>query len=816
MLARNLYSSLGCSLGTFFLLARAYFSPYQKVLAEDLGIEKIEQLSHQAEKAYSADRYQQAIDLWLEIIGQRKNLLSKQELALVRANIASTFFQIGNYGAAIKHWHEAIAIYRDLEAERLLAVNLTNQARAYLALGQTLLAQKRASEAIEIAKPKKLSSLLTEAYLILGNSQKILGNYTKASANFNQAIQYASTPSTKIVANHNLSQVFYSHSQILRSKARDVAAEGRDSQAIERSALAMADLAWATAQKAVALSEDIPSLPAVDALLQLVKLSLELERTDLERDYYWQKAETILSNLPASTRKVYALINLSKLQANPVATLMKAIALAENIGDYQAASFGLGYLGAYYEQVQQYQTAHHWTQKALQAARLSQKNQSSYKWNWQAGRIYKALGQTEQAIIAYERALASLPTIRSQLAIGQERQLDFAREIEPVYRELLHLLLSNAPTSEQIEQALNIRDLLQLSELENFFGDYCFELLPANDNQLLEERKTGLIYTITLPEATYLIFKQAQKIKSFRLDIARSQLEEMVRRWRFDLENRAEDAYLFSGRQMYELLVKPIESELALVQPSTLIFIHDGLLRNVPMAALYNGEQFLVENYALGTSLGLNLKLKKTELSPANTQALALGLSAETAEFDSLPYVKEEIELLAQLVDTRQLFNEEFTEKNMSEELTQNNFPLVHIATHGQFNGTIEDSFLLTYQEKISLSALERILNAHQNNFPNKPIELLTLSACQTATGNNRATLGLAGVAIRSGVSQVIGSLWFLNDSAENELITDFYHSLLLDKMSPYEALRQAQVKMLHEPIFSHPALWSSLILIAN
>ncbi len=822
MLTRKDLFPIRFSLGSLvffaiFLFTFSDFSPGQKILAEDLNGEKINQLSARAEAAYSANQYRKAINLWLKILKQQPRSLPPQKLALVQANIASTLFQIGKYGAAIRHWHKALAIYRDLETDEPLAVNLTNQARAYLALGQIFLAQKRASEAIAISKPKKLTPILTEAYLILGTIYQNTGNYTEASANFSTAINYASTPSTKIVANHNLSQVFHSHSQLLLSKAQDLAAEGRDSQKIKREAGAMANLAWSTAQKAVALSEkeNIQSFPAVDALFQLIKLSLELERAELERDYYKHKAETILSVLPASTRKVYALINLSKFQDNPVATLMKAVEIAEAIEDDRSASIGLGYLGVYYEQIQQYQTAHQWTQKARQAARLSQNNQNLYKWDWQAGRIYHALGQTKEAIIAYEQAIASLTKIRSQLAIGQERQSDFVREIEPVYRELLHLLLSNNPTTEQLEQALKIRDLLQLSELENFFGDYCFELLPQNHNQSLEEQKTGLIYTIILPEATYLLFKGGRKIKSFRIDIAQSQLEQMVKQWRFDLENRTEDAYLFSGRQMYELLLQPLESELALVQPSTLIFIPDGLLRNIPMAALYDGQKFLVENYALGTSLGLNLSLKKTELLLSKAQALAFGLSVETLEFNSLPYVREEIKLLAQLVETRQIFNEEFTKKNMTAELNQDNFPLVHIATHGQFNGTLEDSFLLTYQEKISLSELETILDHHQNNFPNNPIELLTLSACQTATGNKRATLGLAGVAIRSGVEKVLGSLWFVNDSAENELIADFYNSLFIQKMSSYEALQQAQVKMLNEPT-SHPALWSSLILIAN
>ena len=144
-------------------------------------------------------------------------------------------------------------------------------------------------------------------------------------------------------------------------------------------------------------------------------------------------------------------------------------------------------------------------------------------------------------------------------------------------------------------------------------------------------------------------------------------------------------------------MIKPLESELVIDKPETLIFINDGLLRNVPMAALYDGKEFLVENFALGNSLGLNLKLKKTESSLLK-RALALGLSEETNEFISLPYVQKEIELMAQIVDTKAIIDKKFTQENTTSQLTQNNFPLVHIATHGQFGGTLEDSFLLTYE----------------------------------------------------------------------------------------------------------------------
>ena len=147
MLGRKHHFSIKSSLGyiiffAIFLPTFSYFSPNRKILAEDLNEGKINQLSQQAETAYSVNQYQRAIELWLKL-EEETNSLSPQKLALIQANIASALFQIGEYGKAIKHWHEAIAIYRNLKSEQLLATNLTNQAKAYLALGANSFGTKK-------------------------------------------------------------------------------------------------------------------------------------------------------------------------------------------------------------------------------------------------------------------------------------------------------------------------------------------------------------------------------------------------------------------------------------------------------------------------------------------------------------------------------------------------------------------------------------------------------------------------------------------------------------------------------------------------
>ena len=789
-----------------FLTFLSIFS-HHKLLANNLNQERNKQVSTQIN---SQNSYQINIDTWLSIIKQNRDKLSPQELALIQSAIANSYFQTGKYAAAVEYWRSAININEANQQTLLLANNLNNIAQAYLGLGQTLLAEKKLNKAILIAQEEQLNSILSSAYLALSNIEKIKGEYIKAEIYSNNSLKYASSPREKIAAHHNLSQIFYLHSQKLARKIEDISSEDLDIESLEAKITSYLNQALSAAHKSIEFSENSQSLVAVEAYLQLIKLSSQSQQ--FKPDYYLNKAETILAALPNSTHKVYALINLSEFKPNPISTLKHATEIAEHLEDNRAASFSLGRLGRYHEQEKQYPEALDWTNQAILAASRTQTHKSLYQWHWQKGRIYASLGQTKPAIIAYNKAISSLQNIRTELARSPNEQLDFSQEIEPVYRELLQLLLSH-PTSEQIDQALAIRDLLQLSELENFFGDDCLELI-SRPNKLLPQ-KTGLIYTIILPEATYVIFKQGKHSTSVqKIDITQFQLEKLVGQWRYSLENQVEETYFSLSQNMYALLIKPINSELALNRPDTLIFINDGILRNVPMAALHDGQQFLVENYALNVSLSLNLRLRDERTFTPKTQVLAFGLSEETQNFSALPHVKQEIRSISELITVKQFLNTEFIPNQVEKALIANNYPIVHFATHGKFNGTLEDSFLSTYQGQISLKDLENILNEHQLTFPDNPIDLLVLSACETASSNNRATLGMAGIAIRAGVRNAVGSLWSVSDRSEVYLIKEFYDSLIGDGISPQEALRQAQIKMIGAEF--HPSVWANLILLAS
>ncbi|MDH5470574.1 MAG: CHAT domain-containing protein, partial [Gammaproteobacteria bacterium] len=136
------------------------------------------------------------------------------------------------------------------------------------------------------------------------------------------------------------------------------------------------------------------------------------------------------------------------------------------------------------------------------------------------------------------------------------------------------------------------------------------------------------------------------------------------------------------------------------------------------------------------------------------------------------------------------------------------------IASHGSFDSNPNKTFLLTYNGKINMDELEQFVGI--GRFRDKPIELLTLSACQTAAGDDRAALGLAGIAVKSGARSALATLWFVNDQTTSLLTTDFYNFLTQAEISKAQALQKAQIKVLSDRRYRHPGYWSPYLLIGN
>ncbi len=245
----------------------------------------------------------------------------------------------------------------------------------------------------------------------------------------------------------------------------------------------------------------------------------------------------------------------------------------------------------------------------------------------------------------------------------------------------------------------------------------------------------------------------------------------------------------------------------------TLVFVPDGSLRTIPMAALHDGKQFLIAKYALATTPGLTLTDPRA-LKRGTIKALSMGLTESVQGFTPLPNVLEELQAIKQIYGGTTLINEEFLISRLEKELREGQFTIVHIASHGQFANDVKKTFVLTFDDKLTMDRLDQFVGLLR--FRDEPLGLLTLSACETAAGDDRAALGLAGVAIKAGARSAVATLWFINDQASSDLVAEFYRQIQDPSVSKAAALQRAQLKMIGDPVYRHPAYWAAFLLLNN
>jgi CHAT domain-containing protein len=475
-----------------------------------------------------------------------------------------------------------------------------------------------------------------------------------------------------------------------------------------------------------------------------------------------------------------------------------------------------------YEDEHRYSEALQLTRRAVFAAQQVNAPESLYRWQWQTGRLLKALGKNDDAISAYRRAVATLQPIRQELYVsyGSTRS-SFRESIGPVYFELVDLLLQSAasmPARDQYEpyliEARETVELLKAAELRDYFRDDCVDAARSRITRLeTVSQGTVIVYPILLPDRTELLVSLPSGLKRFAVPVGADTLTQEVRGFRQKLEKRTTREYLLHAQKLYDWLIRPLEPDLASITVDNLVFVPDGPLRTIPMAALHDGKQFLISKYAVAITPGLDLTDPRA-IKRENMKVLAVGLTESVQGFSPLPNVAAELQSIQALYGGDLLLNQNFLVSRLEKELRDERFTIVHIASHGRFEGDFAKTFLLTFDDKLTMERLDQFVGLFR--FRDEPLELLALSACETAAGDDRAALGLAGVAVKAGARSALATLWHINDPASSTLITEFYRELRDPSVSRAVALQRAQLTLLHDPRYQHPGYWSPFLLINN
>ncbi|MGA2027454.1 MAG: CHAT domain-containing protein, partial [Syntrophobacteraceae bacterium] len=394
----------------------------------------------------------------------------------------------------------------------------------------------------------------------------------------------------------------------------------------------------------------------------------------------------------------------------------------------------------------------------------------------------------------------------SQQGVEDQKNGDFGGAVVN-FRQATDILLQNG----SLPQALEAVALMKTAELQDYFQDAAITGDQTHKTRLKDLPKdTAVVYTLIFPKRMDLILGARSGTKKFSVPIDAATLSQDINRLRASLQRRSRWDYLAEAQRFYNLIISPLELELNVNAINTVIFIPDGALRTVPFAALYDGSRFLIEKYAVVVTPSLNLTDPRS-IPRKDTRVFSAGLTESVQGFAPLSNVGDELDGIQGLYRADRLENSTFIEGKVREDLKDNPYSIVHIATHGNFAPKASDTFLLAWDGKIDMNQLDSLMKQSQ-----KPVDLLCLSACETAAGDERAALGLAGVAVKAGARSAFATLWSVSDQASSELVLEFYRQLKNPGVTKAEALQAAQLMLLDDPRYRHPYYWSPFLLIGN
>lgn len=803
-------------------------------------------LIDQGRQWYQKQEYEEAIALWQQALTQFQRSNETAQQALTLSYLALADQHLGNWESAKQSMDSALNLLERLPSEvHILAQVLNTQGQLYYSQGQleaALSSWENAEQAYQQARDPEgvTGSQLNQASVLqrLGlneRSQEVLNALIQRLENQPHSLLKVQALRTLGVSFHLAAQ--WRKAQELLEVSLTLSQTLNAPSEIGQNLLSLGNLAKDRHHPEAALDyyqQAIATTP--DNLLLQVQANANLLRLHLEQQAFADALElipplkTALPQLPLSHSSIYAhlnvaesLLRLFRLQPQLDPTLLEtATQLTElakeqsiTLKDLRAQAWATLQLGKIYAQNQQLDRALELTQEALFMAQKIRAADLQARASWQQGQLLVQQEDRDSALIAYRSAVNTLESIRGDVvATNPDMQFSFREDIDPAYRGLIGLLLqTHEENPNRVQEARQTLEALQLAELDHFFREACRANRPKPIDKI--DPKAAVIYPIILPDRLEVIVTLPGDIEQhYSTPIPQPELEAHLHQMRQSLHpaySNQERLKLY--QQAYHWLVEPAENALKQQKIETLVFVLDSQLQNVPMAALYDGEHYLVEKYAIALTKSLQL-IQSPPLEPEKLQALTAGLSEARQGFRPLPGVAAEVAQIGHQIKTRVLLDRTFTAEELKKAIQETPFPIIHLATHGQFSSDAEGTFILTWDSRINVRDLDTLVRSRSQPLQN-PIELLVLSACKTAQGDERAILGLAGVALRSGARSTLATLWAVRDQSTALFMVDFYQHLNQPGMSKAKALQQAQINLLQSK-YRHPIYWAPFVMVGN
>lgn len=804
--------------------------------------------------------YQQALDIFRDRLkakkGDRVSLRTSESLTLSR--MASIYFKSSKYDLALANYQQILPIATELE-DRIGKVQTLNNIGVIYA-NQTQYTQALESYAQALALVRTLCCYRGDEAAILNNLSAL---YFSLGQN-RRALEFADQ-ATKIYLRLT-TENFTGLKKTAIEMLHDVLGEDNSNPTLNSRGLSVRATVGDTADNNVTVKAGQAN--NLNNLAQLYSNSGKYQ----EAIALFQKARALYQDMGNDLGIGITLDNIGSTyarlgQAEPAISFhQKALAQYEKVGDRTGIGVALSNLGRAYANGGKSSEAIKTYQKALNIAREVRDRSTEAVVLANIGDFFSQQKQNEIAIAFLKQSVNVRESIRQSIRmLPREDRAAYKQSIAYIYRNLAKLLLQQ----ERINEAIQILDLLKVQELQDYFRDVKgnertasgitlfapeqavinndlqsllngspltgqIQQNAAQQSNLATSRsllanvqkfgdRAALFYPLLFEDRLFLVLLPAKSSPILRsISIQSQDFTKLVQNFRTDLQDSGSADVKQSSNQLYKYLIKPIENDLKAANIELLLYAPDGQLRYIPLAALYDGKQWLIERYSFNylTASGfLDVQTaKKTPLkaiAAAFTQGeIKFAIGNEKFAFTGLPFAAKEIDkIAATFPNTTKLIDAFFSRDATVAQFSGYN--LIHLATHAAFvSGTPEDSFVLMGNgDRLNLREIR------EWKLPNA--QLVVLSACQTALGgvigSGEEILGFGYQIQRTGARAAIASLWTVSDQGTQTLMSSFYTQLQKGN-NIINSLREAQLSLLQskQSEFQHPYFWSAFILIGN
>jgi CHAT domain-containing protein/lipopolysaccharide biosynthesis regulator YciM len=791
---------------------------------------------------YSLGKYDKAIEFHLQSLEIARETKNRRGEGAGLGNLGLAYYSLGKYDKAIEYQLQSLAIAREIKDRSGEGNALGNLGNVYLSLGKYDKAIEFQLQSLAIAREIKDRLGEGDSLGSLGIAYDSLGKYDKAiefqlqlqSLAIAQEIKYRQGEGLG-----NLGGAYYSlgkYDKVIEFQLQYLAI-AREIKDRLGEGTALGNLGGA-----------YYSLGKYDKAIEF-----QLQRLAIAQEIKYRQGEgQSLRNLGIAYQAIGKYDKAIEFQ-------LQGLAITREIKDRQGEGISLGNLGSTYQKLGKYDKAIELYLQSLAIKReVKDRDGERISLN-NLGTSFTNLKQPELAILFYKQSVNVVESIRKDIKkLNKDEQKSYLDTVEITYRNLADLLLKQG----RIMESLQILDLLKVQELEDYLknikgsdrsaqgvrllepekamsvklGAISFENSPEINSQLANKiqqlpkseinkipdylnqipQGTILLYPLILSDRLEIILFSPNTLPISRtVKISKAQLETLVTDFRAELRDAGSEDVKESAVKLYDLLIKPIEAELVANKADTILYAPDGILRYVPLAALYNGKQWLAEEYRISNLIAYTLTdFSARPKTQPNILAGAFGGKKNERKFgqDGLPATLTEVQAIANsFTNSVTLTEDGFSRQAIESQFKNHN--ILHLATHASFNtGTPENSFIIFGNgDKIKLNEIS------EWQIPN--IDLIILSACQTGVGklgDGVEILGFGYQIQKAGAKNAIASLWSVNDAGTQALMEAFYRELKKGDVSSTEALHRAQVALIKSPKYNHPNYWSAFFAIGN